>query len=48
MQKVTCWGEVLPHIYLLLWVLSDKRTEGLEMQWRDAGGEVVVRMAADR
>ncbi len=42
--KLTCWGEVLPHTYLLLWVLSDKRTEGLQMEWRDAAGEAVVRM----
>lgn len=42
--KVTCWGETIPYIYILMWVLSDKRTGGLEMEWRDAGGEVVVRM----
>lgn len=46
--KVTCWGEILPHIYLLIWVLSDKRTEGVEMEWRDAGEEVVVRVGSDR
>ena len=42
--KVTCWGEILAHIYLIMWVLSDKRTEALEMEWRDAGDEVVVKM----
>jgi hypothetical protein len=42
--KVTCWGEVIPHIYLLMWVLSDKRTERLEMEWRDGKGDCVIRM----
>ena len=46
--KVTCWGEILSHIYLLIWVLSDKRTEGVQMEWRDAGEEVVVRMGSDQ
>ncbi|ERF69006.1 hypothetical protein EPUS_06693 [Endocarpon pusillum Z07020] len=46
--KVTCWGEILPHIYLLLWVLSDKRTEGVKMEWRDAAEEAVVRMGSDQ
>ncbi|KAF7508351.1 hypothetical protein GJ744_009342 [Endocarpon pusillum] len=45
--KVTCWGEILPHIYLLIWVLSDKRTEAVEMEWRDAGEEAVVEVASD-
>ena len=42
--KVSCWGEILAHIYLIMWVLSDKRTADLEMEWRDAREEVVVRM----
>jgi hypothetical protein len=42
--KVACWGEILGHIYLILWVLSDKKTEALQMEWRDAAEEVVVKM----
>lgn len=43
--KVTCWGEIVPHIYLLMWVMSDKKTTGLGMEWRDAREEGVIRMS---
>ena len=43
-MKVTCWGEVIPHLYLTLWVLSDRRSAEMAMEWRDGAEEVVVRM----
>ena len=42
--KVFCWGEVVPHVYLLLYVASNNRVRKSGLQWVDAEGEVVVRM----
>lgn len=46
--KVTCWGEILGHLYLIMWVLSDKRTQGLAMEWRNASDDAVVEMGRGR
>ncbi|GAB7342673.1 hypothetical protein MBLNU457_g0827t1 [Dothideomycetes sp. NU457] len=42
--RVFCWGEVVPHVYLLLYVASKSRIKKIGAQWLDAGGEVVVQM----
>lgn len=41
---VFCWGQVVPHVYLLLYVASKSRIKRLACQWIDADGEVVVQM----
>jgi hypothetical protein len=44
--KITCWGEIVPHMYLAMWVLSDKRVGRLDgVVWKDAKGGVLVEMA---
>lgn len=42
--KVYCWGEVVMHIYLLLYVASNSRVRRHGLQWIDAEGKVVVQM----
>ena len=42
--RVYCWGEVVRHVYLLLYVASHSKVRKLGMTWVDAEGEVVVRM----
>lgn len=42
--KVYTWGEVIPHIYLLLFLATERRVRKMAAQWRDAADEVVVQM----
>ena len=42
--KVFCWGEVVKHVYLLLYVASKSQVRKLGLQWIDSGGKVVVQM----
>lgn len=42
--KVFCWGEVVMHVYLALFVTSNSRVRRATPLWIDAEGEVVVRM----
>ncbi|KAJ5766101.1 uncharacterized protein N7511_003717 [Penicillium nucicola] len=42
--KVYAWGEIAMHIYLLLFLASERRIRGMEAQWRDAGETVVIQM----
>ncbi|KAI9819585.1 MAG: hypothetical protein M1827_007035 [Pycnora praestabilis] len=42
--RVYCWGEVVGHIYLLLFLASNRQIKGKGAVWIDGGGEVVVRM----
>ncbi|KAK5131846.1 hypothetical protein LTR08_000513 [Meristemomyces frigidus] len=42
--KVFCWGEVVRHVYLLLYVASKSKVRKAGLRWVDGGGEVVVRM----
>jgi hypothetical protein len=42
--KVFCWGEVVEHIYLVLYAVSESKVKDMGMQWLDGGGEVVVQM----
>jgi hypothetical protein len=42
--KVYAWGEVAMHVYLLLFLASERRIRGMGAQWRDYREEVVVQM----
>jgi hypothetical protein len=42
--RVNCWGQVVEHIYLLVFIASDNRIRGKEAYWIDGGAEVVVSM----
>ncbi|KAL5338871.1 hypothetical protein BJX70DRAFT_184127 [Aspergillus crustosus] len=42
--KVYTWGEIASHVYLLLFLASDRRTRKMGAQWRDARDEVVIQM----
>ncbi|KAJ5971456.1 uncharacterized protein N7479_001374 [Penicillium vulpinum] len=42
--KVYAWGEVAMHVYLLLFLASERRIRGMGVQWRDAGEDVVIQM----
>ncbi|KAL4874070.1 hypothetical protein BDV12DRAFT_158975 [Aspergillus spectabilis] len=42
--KVYTWGEIACHIYLLLFLASDRRVRKMGAQWRDARDEVVIQM----
>ncbi|KAI9367572.1 hypothetical protein BJX61DRAFT_537949 [Aspergillus egyptiacus] len=42
--KVYTWGEIACHIYLLLFLASERRIRGMGAQWRDGRDEVVVQM----
>ena len=42
--KIFCWGEIVPHIYLLLFVASRRALRTIEACWVDAKNEIVVRI----
>ena len=42
--KVFCWGEVVKHVYLLLYVASQSKVRKVGLQWLDAEEEIVVQM----
>ena len=46
--KVTTWGELIPHIWILLWLMSDKLTAYIPMEWRAGDDSVVVKMSGHR
>ncbi|KIV95553.1 hypothetical protein PV10_03191 [Exophiala mesophila] len=43
-----CWGEVVAHIWLALWILSDKLTAQTPMQWISGDGTVVIEMSGEK
>ncbi|KEF51822.1 uncharacterized protein A1O9_12159 [Exophiala aquamarina CBS 119918] len=43
-----CWGEVLGHAWLALWILSDKLVGRMPMTWVSADGLAVVRMSGKK
>ena len=43
--KVYTWGEIAPHVYLLLYLASERRIRGMGSQWRDASEGIVIQMA---
>lgn len=42
--RIWCWGEVVKHVYLLLYVASSSKVRKLGLQWIDSNGRVVVQM----
>lgn len=44
MLKVYCWGEVVPHVYVVLFLATSRMVKGAGACWVDGAGEVVVRM----
>lgn len=42
--KVYAWGEVAEHIYLLLFLASERRIRRMGARWRDSQDEVVIAM----
>ncbi|KAK5744761.1 hypothetical protein LTR17_001837 [Elasticomyces elasticus] len=42
--QVFCWGEVVKHVYLMLYVASTSRVRKIGLRWVDGEGEVVVQM----
>jgi len=42
--RVYCWGEVVGHVYLLLFLASKSKVKRTGAQWVDAGGTMVVTM----
>ena len=45
---VSTWGEVISHIYMHLWAMSNKKIEWQPLEWRDGGDDVVIRMSGER
>ncbi len=43
-MTVYCWGEVVAHIYVVLFLASERMIKGIGASWLDAGGKVVVQM----
>ncbi|KAJ5404364.1 hypothetical protein N7509_004235 [Penicillium cosmopolitanum] len=42
--KLYAWGEVAMHVYLLLFLASERRVKGMGAEWRDSGEKVVISM----
>ena len=42
--QIYCWGQVVPYIYLLFLVGSDRHLNNALLQWRDAADQIVVQM----
>lgn len=45
MLQIYCWGEVVPHIYIVLFLATSRMVKGAGASWIDGAGEVVVRMS---
>lgn len=46
MFRVYCWGEIVGHIYLLLYTASEGKVKGTGACWIDGQGETVITMPA--
>ncbi|KAL1997960.1 hypothetical protein VTN02DRAFT_347 [Thermoascus thermophilus] len=42
--KVYAWGEIAAHVYLLLFLASERRIRGMQAQWKDGAEETVIEM----
>lgn len=42
--KVYTWGEVTSHVYLLLFLASERRIRGMGAQWKDGAENTVIEM----
>lgn len=43
--RLYCWGELVEHMWLLLWLCSDGKIVGCGSRWNDADGNVVYVVA---
>jgi hypothetical protein len=44
--RAYCWGEVVGHIYLLLYLVSERKIKGKGVRWVDGEGRVVIIMGS--
>lgn len=42
--RLYCWGEVVEHMWLLIWLCSKAKASGMESKWIDANGIAVIEM----
>ena len=42
--KVWCWGELVEHTYLVIYVMSEDKVRKIGVQWRDGEDQVVIQM----
>lgn len=42
--KTFCWGEIVQHVYLLLYTASNSKVRKLGLRWIDSAGEIVIQM----
>lgn len=42
--RMYCWGAVVGHMHLVLYIMSKREVLYTGMEWVDADGEVVIRM----
>lgn len=42
--RIYCWGEIVPHIYVVLFLATSRMVKGAGATWVDGGGQVVVQM----
>ena len=42
--RIFCWGEVLAHLHIVIWIMANKVTQRVSMQWVAGNGTVVVQM----
>jgi hypothetical protein len=43
--RLYCWGEIVEHIWLALWLCSDGKISAFGSKWVDAGEKLVVEIA---
>ncbi|KAI9701916.1 MAG: hypothetical protein M1836_001260 [Candelina mexicana] len=43
--RVYCWGEIVGHVYLVIFLASNRKIKGAGARWIGSGGDVVVQMA---
>jgi hypothetical protein len=46
--RIFTWGEVIPHIYLAIWVCSNKTAIRIPMKWIAGDGSVVIEMSGKK
>lgn len=42
--KIYCWGEIVPHVYIVLFLATSRMVKGAGARWVDGSGDVVVQM----
>ncbi|OOF91516.1 hypothetical protein ASPCADRAFT_56935 [Aspergillus carbonarius ITEM 5010] len=42
--KVYAWGEITSHVYLLLFLASERHIRKMGLEWRDSADEIVIQM----